>query len=67
MHIQFSTTEIGSSPFAFDWKFETNPEEDPATDPPDNQGGGGPGATTSTNPEPEPDPEEDETTTEAES
>lgn len=63
MHIQFSTTEIGSSPFAFDWKFETNLDEDPATDPPDNQGGGGPGATTSTTPK----PEEDETTTEAES
>ncbi len=59
MHIQFSTTEIGSSPLAFGWKFESNPVEDPATDPPDNQGGGGTGGTTTTKPTPE---EDDETT-----
>ena len=60
MHIQFSTTEIGSSPLAFGWKFETNPTEDPATDPPDNQGGGGTGGTTTTKPT----PKEDDGTTE---
>lgn len=62
MHTQFPTTEIGSSQLAFGWKFETNPGEDPATDPPDNQGGGGTigtGGTTS----PKPDPEEDDGTT----
>jgi hypothetical protein len=64
MHIQLSTTEIGSSPLAFGWKFESNPVEDPATDPPDNQGGGG---TTSSGTAPKPAPEEDDTTTEVES
>ena len=60
MHIQFSTTEIGSSPLAFGWKFESNPGGDPATDPPDNQGGGG----TTTGTEPKPTPEEDDATPE---
>jgi hypothetical protein len=64
MHIQFSTTEIGSSRLAFAWKFESNPGEDPATDPPDNQGGGG---TMSPGTPPKPNPEEDDTTTEVES
>jgi hypothetical protein len=63
MHIQFSTTEIGSSPLAFGWKFDSVPQEDPATDPPDNQGGGTPTPTTET----KPDPEEDEAVPEAES
>lgn len=61
MHIQFSTPEIGSSPMAFGWKFESNPNEEPATDPPDNQGGGATPTTTT------PTPEEDETAGEVES
>ena len=63
MHIQFSTIEIGSSPLAFGWKFETNPGGDPATDPPDNQGGG----TTSSGTTKTPPPEEEEPATEGES
>ena len=63
MHIQFSTTEICSSPLAFGWKFESVPEEDPATDPPDNQGGG----TTSSGTAPKPTPEEGDAVPECES
>ena len=63
MHIQFSTTEIGSSPLAFGWKFESVPEGDPATDPPDDQGGG----TTSSGTAPQPTPEEDDAVSEGES
>ena len=61
MHIQFSTTQI-SSPLPFGWKFESVPqEEDPATDPPDNQGGGTPGTET------KPTTEEEEAVPEGES
>jgi hypothetical protein len=62
MHTQFSTTEIGSSPLAFGWKFESNPGGDPATDPPDNQGGGG---NTPSGTEPKPAPEDDDDSTDA--
>ena len=62
MQIQFSTTEIGSSPLAFGWKFESNPGGDPATDPPDNQGGGGTTSTGTTTTKPT--PEEDDASTE---
>ncbi len=63
MHIQFSTTEIGSSPLAFGWNFESVPEKDPATDPPDDQGGGTPSSGTA----PKPTPEEDDAVPEGES